>query len=149
LTFRAKQRTVFVFLVLLAAWPLVHRSLVHSWRVDPWSFGGWAMYCTPHLDLRVGASAEHRGRPVARPLPAAAGPAAIAFGERRMYHGRFALPDELARTVLDGMPEADGVTVLIERRELDPRSARIWSDVEEYRYERSPGGVRLAAAPER
>jgi hypothetical protein len=141
LTFRAKQRSVFAFLLILAAWPLVHRGLVQAYRIDPWSFGGWAMYCTPRLDLRIGASAYRGGRPLGVPVPGSVGSYAVSFGERRMYFGRFVTPDDLAERVLEAMPAADAVGVLIERRTLDPRTARIRSDVEEYRHEREAGGV--------
>ena len=125
MTFRAKQRAVFIFLVALVAWPFAHHALVQAWQIDPWSFGGWAMYCTPRLDLRVGASGYRGGLPLRQQVPQSLAPAATAYGERRMSYGRFVAPDALAEEILAEMPAADGVVVLIEKRRLDPASATI------------------------
>jgi hypothetical protein len=141
LTFRAKQRVTFAFLVALAMWPFVHRALVWALEIDPWSFGGFAMYCTPRLDVRVGAEAYRQGLPLDAPVPQSVAPAAMAFGERRMVLGALATPDELAEAVLSAMPAADGVAVLFERRTLDPGTATIRAERDEVRYRRSAENV--------
>ena len=37
---RGKLRFAAGLLILFAAWPLVHYSLVRAVRLDPWKFGG-------------------------------------------------------------------------------------------------------------
>ncbi len=41
---RVKKRIVFVSIVLLALWPIVHQWIVAKYDIDPWLFFGLSMY---------------------------------------------------------------------------------------------------------
>ncbi|MGH0030552.1 MAG: hypothetical protein ACQGVC_12225 [Myxococcota bacterium] len=111
----ARARVAGTLLLLVAAWPLVHRQLVVHQDVDPWKLYGFAMYCTPHsvaVDLidRSGPRAREIGR---RELPPALRDSFDRFVARRSTLGRFVSPEPLAREVLDAFPEVRTLSVAV------------------------------------
>ena len=133
MSFTAKRRLVLAFLVCVAAWPLAHRFLVARFEIDPWRLGGWAMYCTPKLQVEVALVPERAGRPIELDLPPSLREEANRFAGRRAVLGRFVNPDVLARRALDRL-EADSVVVTIQHDRLDPRTNRIIGTREYFRY---------------
>ena len=44
---RRRRVAALIALCAFAFWPLVHIELVSRFAIDPWRFGGWAMYVVP------------------------------------------------------------------------------------------------------
>ncbi len=44
---RRRRVAALIALCAFALWPLVHIELVSRFAIDPWRFGGWAMYVIP------------------------------------------------------------------------------------------------------
>ena len=44
---RRRRVAALIALSAFAFWPLVHIELVSRFAIDPWRFGGWAMYVVP------------------------------------------------------------------------------------------------------
>ena len=133
MSFVTKRRLVLAFLVCIATWPLAHRFLVARFEIDPWRLCGWAMYCTPKLQVEVAVVPERAGRPIELDLPPSLREEANRFAGRRAVLGRFVNPVLLARHALDRL-EADSVVVTIQHDRLDPQTNRIIGTREYFRY---------------
>jgi len=50
---RIKKRVLFVALVFLAVWPILHHGIVTTYDMDPWLYFGLSMYAsTEHCTTR-------------------------------------------------------------------------------------------------
>ena len=58
---RRKRRLATALLIVFRTWPLVHYQLVRVYRLDPWKFGGWAMYTVVNFLPRVEVFAMRGG----------------------------------------------------------------------------------------
>ncbi len=50
---RIKKRVLFVALVFLAIWPILHHGIVTTYDMDPWLYFGLSMYARPRPILGV------------------------------------------------------------------------------------------------
>ena len=131
-----KRRAIVLVVVLVALWPLVHRGLVLSARIDPWELFGWAMYAVPSERVQVGVDLVH-GDERERLRPNSDEFAKIqAFAKRRSALGQLAGGEPLAREILRDHPSAEALVVLTRRVSLDPESATLVSSESEERFER-------------
>ena len=124
MSFLWKRRLVMMLLISLAVWPLVHRTLVVRYDLNPWRLFGWAMYCTPIPRVDVGFVPERAGRPVELSLPPDLRGEIQGFTRRSEALGQLADPRGLARTALTTL-EIDSLVLTVQRRYLDARSARL------------------------
>ncbi|MEM7413830.1 MAG: hypothetical protein AAF430_26620 [Myxococcota bacterium] len=121
------------------AWPLAHFALVEHFDANPWKLGGFAMYTTPTPPvlvvpfIRVGNDLEPLDE---RELPATAHAALQRFRVLRHALGRLHAPDALADAIFAARPDAMHLVVAVQRMKLDPRTARMTSVRENYRYQR-------------
>ena len=90
-----RRRVGAAVLVLLLLWPALHRVLVQRYRLSPWKYGAWAMYCihTPRFQVTLEAEGQRLPLP---PVPAAR---LKAYTTARGLWGRLAPPDMLAAEV--------------------------------------------------
>lgn len=145
LSARWKKRLATGFLLVFAAWPLVHRGLVARYDISPWRFFGWAMYCQPKLDVGLQVLVIEKGRPsrlgtsqIADAIPGWRG-LRRDYLEKRRYLGRLRPPDALAELVRARYPEADAIELVIAKDRLDRETAMIVETTETYRYPRADG----------
>lgn len=131
-----KRRSVVLVVLMVALWPLVHRGLVLSVRIDPWELFGWAMYAVPSERVQVGVDLVH-GAERERLRPNSDEFAKIqAFAKRRSALGQLASSEALAREILRGHPSAGALIVFTRRVSLDPESATLVASEREERFER-------------
>ena len=135
------KRTLAVALLLFAAlWPLVHRVLVARYDLNPWKFGGWAMYTTPTPPLLVALfTKQSAGFAVIdeSTLSMVAQQQLKSFREERHALGKLRRPDELARTVLRTRPDLSSVVVIVQRMTLDHDTALVVPTKDIYNYDRA------------
>ncbi len=122
--------------VFVALWPLAHRLLVARYQINPWKFGGFAMYVTYVSSIPGLFQVTSAGfRPVD---PAGLSPEARdafeRFRMRRSAFGRLVDPDEALRVVHADHPELEHAMVVVQRLTLDPRDGRIASEKETFAY---------------
>ena len=61
---RIKKRVLFVAIVFLAVWPIIHHGIVTTYDMDPWLYFGMSMYARPRPILGVIAlRAAYPGEP--------------------------------------------------------------------------------------
>ena len=124
-------------LIVFAIWPLVHFALVQTYDLDPWRFGGWAMYCEPRLDVSAGGGLVVDGETIlvdGRLLPPEVQAALSDFLPRRRALGRLLPPDEAGRLLLALTPEVDEVVIVVRSQSFD--HGRLQSEEELHRYSR-------------
>jgi hypothetical protein len=135
-----KRNAVLALLACAGLWPLGHRVLVARAGVDPWKLAGFAMYATPSLPVLVAIFVPRDGRLVLvdeATLPAAARERLDRFRAERLALGRLREPEDVARALLAARPDAGGVMIVVQRTDLDPRTARTTSSEEIFSYDRS------------
>ena len=138
-----RQRIAIGLLVFVAAWPLAHRALVARFDVNPWKLSGFAMYTTATPPVLVVLMVEDPTPPAAlRPLdevglPADTRDAIDAFRRDRHALGRLVSPDTAAQSVLHARPDLDHVLVVVQRMWLDPSTASMDSEKQNYLYDRT------------
>lgn len=135
-----KRQIVAAVLALLAVWPLVHRLLVARYDISPWRFFGWAMYCQPAVRLIVDTRVHLDGRELELADALADSSELMRqrfeFAERRQIWGELLPPDDLARRILDAVPRAQAVEVVVRRLVLDPSTADLRARTSRYSYAR-------------
>ncbi len=135
---KRKARIVGSALVLIALWPLAHRQLVTRFDINPWKLYGFAMYCTPHhvvVDIVDRSGSEPRRlEPEAFPLRLRH--AHERFSARRSTLGVLHAPDELARTVLETLPEVRAFSVAVRIFSLQWRETEITHRTHLYAFDR-------------
>ena len=129
---RGKRRIAGLILVVFTIWPLVHYQLVQRYQIDPWKFGGWAMYTVvnfvPQIDvyairddgreeLGLGSHAYPRARE-----------AREALVKETYFWGALADPGPLARAAAAEAGGDPTIEVVITRFFLDPNSSRVSAD---------------------
>jgi hypothetical protein len=141
MTFKAKQRIVWVGWVVLCVWPLVHHALVRATDLHPQEGFAWSMYCVPSrsvgsrettLDgkqLPIDRLSDKQRRDLQR--------AKNKYLETRAALGKWAVPDRLARAVFEAFPETDAIKIVVNQARVDRRSAMVvLESTEEYEYRR-------------
>jgi len=134
-----KKRIVLAILIVLLLWAPVHRWLVHTYDIDPWHLFGWAMYCRPDLGLEIRMVPLRGEHPEPQQFSTSIRRKQLDYGLRRMAYGSLVSPEDLARFVLSELDGYDGIAIRIEKRFLDPASARIHAHHDIFRYRQSGG----------
>ncbi len=127
LSAKRKARIVGSVLLLIALWPIAHRQLVARFDINPWKLYGFAMYCTPHhvvVDIVDRSGSEPR-RLEPEAFPPRLRHAHERFSARRSTLGVLHEPDELARAVLETLPEVRAFSVAVRIFSLQWRDAEI------------------------
>jgi len=140
-TTAAKARVVRAALVLLALWPVVQHALVRRTEVSPWKLAGWGMYAAPQDNVGVVVLVEDPRTSETVVLPREALPqefwnAASEFSDKRWAAGRWVRPDDLGRRVLELVPPAPSVTIVVGRLYVDRETATVRLDRTPYEYRR-------------
>jgi hypothetical protein len=134
-----KRRIALALLAFAALWPLAHRALVAAFGTDPWKLGGFAMYAQPSLPVLVALFVPADGHLALvdeATLPADVRDRLDRFRRERVALGRLREPADVARALLDARPDAVGVTIVVQRTDLDPRSARTVAHRDLFVYDR-------------
>jgi len=134
-----KRRIALALLAFAALWPLAHRALVAAVGADPWKLAGFAMYARPTLPVLVALFVPADGQLELvdeEALPAEVRERLDRFRRERVALGRLREPDDVARALLDAHPGAAGVTIVVQRTDLDPRSARTVAHRDWFTYDR-------------
>ena len=135
------KRNVAVSLLLFALlWPFAQRTLVARFGMDPWKLAGFAMYAAPSLPVLVAVFVPLDGRLVLvdeATLPDPVRARLDRFRVERLALGRLREPEDVARALLAARPDASGVMIVVQRTDLDRRSARMVSADEVFSYDRS------------
>ena len=140
-----KARAAVAGLGLLLAWPPAHHALVERYRLDPWKFFGFAMYCRPTLPVRVEArvlGARGWSDVEPRQMPRGAQMQWVSFVRARATMGDLRTPERLGGLIFRLRPRAREVVFVVTHARLEARSGRIVADAAEYRYERPAGTAR-------
>jgi hypothetical protein len=144
MTLATKGKLVAALVAFLAIWPLVQHVTVRALDLNPWHFGGWAMYATPPRFLRHRVEAPG-GRELKADLlpPHRARQVRLAYRNfltRRLEWGDRVKPDDYARALFEAFREVDRLKITVEDLRIDRESAMIRryriSDPP-YRYRRS------------
>jgi hypothetical protein len=134
----AKRRIVVAVLACLLLWVPIHRLLVHRFDLNPWKFGGFAMYAAPAPKIGIGFYTEKDG--ALTPLHLASHsedqPLFLEFFATRKHMGMLARPDVLAARVFERAPPREALAIIITSHHLNPVSARIEATQHGYRYQR-------------
>ena len=126
---RGKRRLAAAILAAFTAWPIVHFALVRAYDLDPWKFGGWAMYTVtgflPKIDVfALGEEGrEQLGLGSHRFLRAREAHEQLVFDTK--FYGTLADAEPLARAAADEVGEDVMIEIAITRFYIDPQSARI------------------------
>ena len=126
---RGKRRVAAAVLIAFTAWPLAHFGLVQSYRLNPWKFGGWAMYTSvnflPAIEVFAvrGDSREQLG------LGGHGFPASREAREQLVFdvnfYGELADPAPLALAATAEAGDGVAIEIVIEQFFLDSNSARV------------------------
>ncbi len=139
MTLEFKKRLVAILIVAYLLWGGVHRWLVHRFEINPWKFGGMAMYATPAPKISIAFYREGENGALA-PLPIASRPEDqpmfLRYFENRRHAGMLLPPDALATRIFMERRDVDTCNIVITRRSLDPETATIVSSRRGYPYQR-------------
>ncbi len=132
-----KHRLVFILLLLFAIWPLVHYGLMQHYQLNPWKYGGWAMYVVPGRNPELGVSVRVRDEWHALEVEQ---PALLReanrFAVNRRQQGFRLEPADLGRALLERIAEAQAVRITVDDFKLDPETARVQLSTYAYEYSR-------------
>jgi len=136
----ALQRFFNGVLVFLVIWPFAHYALVHTAGLNPWKFGGLAMYLTPSV-TSVEFWDESDG--VATELLPTGFPPHIQrrvddFSVARSALGSLHSPSHIAGVLFDHDPELVKLRVRIGVVRLNASTSMLEKKFVAYRFTRSP-----------
>jgi len=137
-----KRRLVLGMLAALLAWVPVHRWLVLRLDLNPWKFGGLAMYAAPAPKIGIGfysTTGDGVLAPLEIPSRAEDQPLFLDFFARRRHAGMLVRPDALAARIFALDPSLQDLAIVITRRSLDAETARVVARRRGYRYRRDGG----------
>lgn len=147
--FATKQGLTLFALVALMLWPALHYALYRNFGIDPWRLCGWAMYARPRSAQHLTLFALHgTSETQVTSLPPGLRQQTEAAIARRVALGSLATFDSLAPALLAGLPDADGVRLVLRRTAFDCRSGKLDQVDEDTRsYWRRDAGVPGSPAP--
>lgn len=122
---RRKKAAVATLLACLTAWPLVHHGVTRHFRMDPWSFFGFAMYTVPRPRLSVSILAGRDGVMLPIDETPAVRAAMIRHLKRRAYWGDWLAEEGLVRELRRLRPELEDLEIVVKRQVLDPETAHL------------------------
>lgn len=136
-----KKRLAASLVIGYLLWGGVHRYLVHRFEINPWKFGGMAMYAIPAPKISIGFF-EPRPDGGLRPLEISREPADqplfLRYFQDRRHAGRLLPPDALAERIFAQRQDVDACAIVVTRLSLDSETATIVSSRRGYRYHRVP-----------
>lgn len=93
-----RDRAMWIFLALIALWPIAQNVLVQTMHVSRWELGAFGMYTVPELDVAIelAPALEHD---------------TTELGDESRMIGLLASPEPLAREILAAHPELDRVVI--------------------------------------
>jgi hypothetical protein len=155
---RAPRRAVSWALAAVAAWPVIHLVACRVWHLNPWKFGGWAMYAVPpprvQLDVRILDGGEDWKSPAAIGGADAAHTLARCAARRREWGALFS-PVDIARSMGRAVAAARGggtpteLEVSIRERRFDGGQGRFQAIDAVYhcRFDADATTCRAASSP--
>lgn len=140
MTLRAKRRLAVAILAGLMLWVPIHKLLVDRFDLNPWKFGGFAMYAVPAPKIGIGFYTEQAGAlvPFRMQSHAEDQPLFLDFFATRKHMGMWARPDALAVRVFERNRTIDNLAIVITSQHIDPETARLEKIQRGYRYQRQP-----------
>ena len=153
---RIKKRVVFVAIVILALWPIVHHGVVATYDINPWLFFGLSMYTRPRpfIDI-VAMQAAYPGQPfqsvnrdaVHTSLPLQSNLHKLADG--RAWYGTLYNPEPVVEEMFDAFPgEIDRLAFTTRSLVLDAEGMLVARDARtECRKGKERGDVACAVVP--
>lgn len=136
---RGKRRLAAAVLIVFTAWPLLHYGLVQRYRLDPWKFGGWAMYTVINFLPQIEVFAIRGGDRQQIGLGSHNFPASRAAREALVFdakfYGELADAEPLARAAASEVGDEVPIEVVITRYFLDRSSARMSATRRSFFYE--------------
>jgi hypothetical protein len=125
-------------------WPPIHFVASRAWKLNPWKFGGWAMYTQPVPDVRVNVSRD-AGRATQTLTPEylylgvpGGAEAHVLYSKTRELWGRLASPVGLANAVLSHFPDQPAIRITVRTRGMD-QDGRSHMETDVYLCQRADG----------
>jgi hypothetical protein len=139
---RTKKRIFLGVLCAFLFWPFIHYAVVRRWHLDPWRFGGFAMYTRPPSTVTVRFSGRIGDRPLTPDvLRAALGAESSRVDEllrRRKLWGDLATPEDVARLALSRLPGLTQLVITLVTIDLEPGNDHLSYSVSRYGCARRP-----------
>ncbi len=138
MTLRTKSRLAAAVLGGLLLWVPGHKLLVERFDLNPWKFGGFAMYAVPAPKIGIGFYTEENGSLVPLRMQSHPDdqPLFLDFFSTRKHMGMWARPDALATRVFERNPAIDQLAIVITSQHIDPQTAKLEKTQRGYRYQR-------------
>lgn len=135
---RARLRLVAALLLAFAIWPLCHYGLVQRFRMNPWKFGGWAMYTLhvfrPHIQVFALDEGTRTELFLTETKLREAAAARDLLESQSREWGLLAPPDDLGQILREELEPSEGIEVVIRRFTIDPVPGRVSATRESYFY---------------
>ncbi len=153
---RIKKRVVFVAIMFLAIWPIVHHGIVTTYDMDPWLYFGMSMYARPRPTIYISAmEAAYPGQPfqsvnrdaVQASLPLQRNLQMLANG--RTNYGTLYNPEPVVEEMFDAFPsDIDRVSFTMRVLNLNAEGMLVAQDTRtECRKGKERGEVECVVAP--
>ncbi len=153
---RIKKRVVFVAIVFLGVWPMVHHVMVTTFDMDPWLYFGMSMYTRARPILGVVAlEAAYPGEPfrsvnpdsLQTSLPLRRNIRMLTDG--RAWYGTLFNPEPVVKEMFDAFPrEIDRVSFTMRVLKLDAEGMLVAKDTRtECRKGKERGEVECVVVP--
>ncbi len=140
LKIQTKRKVIFIFLVILLIWPMIHHLLVIKYDINVWKFFGLSMYCVKIFDSHISiyeTKAHSNKAPIdIEKLPESIKQKIQKFQSQRELYGKFLSPYSLAILLFEHQPQANHIVFEIEILEINKKTARIQSRMDRYEYSR-------------
>lgn len=136
---RGKRRLAAAVLAVFTAWPFVHIGLVHAYDLNPWKFGGWAMYTTAVLEPKVEIFVLREDERELLGVGAHAYPKTRAAHDQLMFDlafwGELVDTDPLAAAAREETGTDATIEIAITRHFVDRQSSRVSARRDSHFYE--------------
>lgn len=153
---RIKKRVVFVAIVFLAFWPIVHHVIVTTYEINPWIYFGLSMYAkaSPTVDI-VALEAAYPGQPFQSVNRDALRASLLLrrnlrlLADNRHSYGTLYNPETVAKEMFDEFPsDVDRLAFTMQLLNLDAKGVLMARNLRtECRKVKERGEVNCVAAP--
>lgn len=153
---RIKKRVVFVAIVILALWPIVHHGIVATYEINPWLYFGLSMYAKPRLYIDIVAmEVAYPGQPF-QSVNRDDAHASLSLqsnlhmlANRRAWYGTLYNPESVVKGMFNAFPgEIDRLAFTTRRLVLDAEGMLVARDTRtECRKRKERGDVKCAVVP--
>lgn len=153
---RIKKRVLFVALVFLAVWPILHHGIVTTYDMDPWLYFGLSMYARPRPILGVIAlQAAYPGEsfrsvnPDALPADSPLRRNIRMLTDGRAWYGTLHNPEPVVKEMFDAFPrDIDRVSFTMRVLKLNSKGILVAKDTRsECRKGKERDNVECAMVP--